>query len=59
MVGDIYIGFHTSPNAGVVAMDQKGKVHFAAAEERYTKKKLQAGNPSLSFVLRTTLLTLF
>ncbi|MBF0146118.1 MAG: carbamoyltransferase [Magnetococcales bacterium] len=41
-------GWHDSHCASAVLVDQSGKVLFAAAEERYTKKKLQKGMPRQS-----------
>ncbi len=41
-------GWHDSHCASAVLLDGKGQVLFAAAEERYTKKKLQKGLPRQS-----------
>ncbi|MBF0424068.1 MAG: carbamoyltransferase [Magnetococcales bacterium] len=42
------IGWHDSHCASAVLVDGDGRVLFAAAEERYTKKKLQKGRPRWS-----------
>ncbi len=39
------IGWHDSHSASVAAVTSQGHILFAAAEERYTKKKLQKGHP--------------
>lgn len=39
------VGWHDSHCASVVLVGDQGQVLFAAAEERYTKKKLQKGTP--------------
>ena len=38
-------GWHDSHSASAALVDGSGRVLFAAAEERYTKKKLQKGRP--------------
>ncbi|MBF0109315.1 MAG: carbamoyltransferase [Magnetococcales bacterium] len=42
------VGWHDSHCASSVLVDDSGRIVFASAEERYTKKKLQKGMPRLS-----------
>lgn len=41
----LYVGFHKSHDASLCLMTEKGEVLFVASEERFTRKKLQAGIP--------------
>ncbi len=42
------VGYHRSHEASVVALDDAGRPRFAAAEERFTRVKMQGGWPRLA-----------
>src|SRR5262245_59160140 len=44
----MFIGFHRSHEASVAVLDEGGRPLFAAAEERFTRVKMQGGWPSLT-----------
>lgn len=41
----MFIGFHRSHEASVAVLDDRGRPEFAAAEERFTRVKMQGGWP--------------
>jgi len=41
----LYLGFHKSHDSSLCLADESGQMLFVASEERFTRKKLQAGIP--------------
>ena len=44
----MFIGFHRSHEASVAVLDDRGRPLFAAAEERFSRVKMQGGWPHLT-----------
>jgi len=53
MADVLYLGFHKSHDSSLCLADETGKMLFVASEERFTRKKLQAGIPLKYVSIRT------
>ncbi len=51
------LGWHDSHCASVALLSRDGRILYAAAEERFTKRKLQKGFPANTFGLSSQKVT--